>query len=74
MIATRVLAQVSYWNQNPSTNSSGWQSPIRYEVIESTLADGKELGCLFAAYQQLCVRCDDDSPRLLLANAVDCLH
>jgi hypothetical protein len=74
VVAARVPTQVSHGDQNPSTNSSSWQSPIRYKVIESTLADGKELGRLFAAYQQLCVRCNDYSARLLLAYAVDYLH
>jgi hypothetical protein len=74
MITASVVSQVSHGNQNSSANPSGRQSAVRYQVIQAALADGKELSRLFAAYQQLCVRRDDDSLRLLLAYTVDCSH
>ena len=39
MIATRVLPQVSNGNQNSSADSPCRQPPIRYQVIQTALAD-----------------------------------
>src|SRR5487761_1177341 len=74
VIASRVFAQVSHRNQNPSADPSGRQSPVRYQVIQPALANGKKLGRLIAAYQQFCICCDGDSCRLLLVRIVHRSH
>lgn len=74
MVAAGVLPQVGHRNQDSSANPSGRQSPVRYQVIESTLADGKHLSCLIPAYQQFCIRRNGDSCGWLLLRVADYLH
>ncbi|MDR3727574.1 MAG: hypothetical protein P4K86_11080 [Terracidiphilus sp.] len=40
MVSASELPQVGYWNQYASADPSGWQSSVRYEVIQRPLTDG----------------------------------